>query len=151
MGFFTLAMARMVGPAGKVVAVDIEPRALAVLARRAKRAGLEARVLVRSCKRESLGLDEFRGRVDFALAFSVVHEVPDRDRLAAELSKVLTPEGRLLIVEHPGRVSAEDFQATLDAAGRQGLAVLECPGTSGRRDRSALLGRADSQDRRVHS
>ena len=35
MGFFTLAMARLAGPSGRVVAVDIQPRMLAALERRA--------------------------------------------------------------------------------------------------------------------
>lgn len=41
MGFFTLELARLVGPSGRVVAVDIQPRMLAGLRRRAARAGLE--------------------------------------------------------------------------------------------------------------
>ncbi len=40
MGFFTLPLARMVGPAGRVVAVDIQARMLDALERRARKAGL---------------------------------------------------------------------------------------------------------------
>jgi ubiquinone/menaquinone biosynthesis C-methylase UbiE len=35
MGYFTLSLARMVGPEGRVVAVGIEPKMLSMLARRA--------------------------------------------------------------------------------------------------------------------
>ena len=35
MGFFTLAVARLVGPEGRVVAVDLQPKMLASLERRA--------------------------------------------------------------------------------------------------------------------
>ena len=44
MGFFTLEIARLVGPSGRVVAVDIQPRMLSSLKRRAARAGLLERV-----------------------------------------------------------------------------------------------------------
>ena len=40
MGFFTLELARRVGPSGRVVAVDIQPRMLDRLKRRAALAGL---------------------------------------------------------------------------------------------------------------
>jgi len=37
MGFFTLEIARLVGPSGRVVAVDIQPHMLSRLKRRAAR------------------------------------------------------------------------------------------------------------------
>jgi precorrin-6B methylase 2 len=43
MEFFTLELARLVGPAGRVVAIDVQPRMLAGLARSAARAGLAER------------------------------------------------------------------------------------------------------------
>jgi len=40
MGFFTLELARLVGPSGRVVALDIQPKMLKVIAQRAERADL---------------------------------------------------------------------------------------------------------------
>ena len=40
MGFFTLELARLVGRNGKVIAVDVQPRMIAGLKRRARKAGL---------------------------------------------------------------------------------------------------------------
>ena len=40
MGFFTLEIAKLVGPSGRVVAVDVEPRMIERLKRRARKAGL---------------------------------------------------------------------------------------------------------------
>lgn len=40
MGFFTLELLRLTGPSGRVVVVEIQPRMLAVLKRRAAKAGL---------------------------------------------------------------------------------------------------------------
>ena len=40
MGFFTLELARIVGPEGRVVAVDVQPKMVEGLQKRARRAGL---------------------------------------------------------------------------------------------------------------
>jgi hypothetical protein len=44
MGFFTLELARLVGASGRVVAVDPQPRMIAGLRRRARRAELLDRI-----------------------------------------------------------------------------------------------------------
>lgn len=56
MGFFTLELARRAGAAGRVVCVDIEPRMLARLRRRAETAGLAARIETRLVAPDSLGI-----------------------------------------------------------------------------------------------
>src|SRR5512141_824472 len=76
MGFFTLELARRVGPKGRVAAVDIQPKMLAVLERRAAKAGLGERVEVRLAPADSLGVADLAGKVDFVLAFAMVHEMP---------------------------------------------------------------------------
>src|SRR5689334_1280948 len=72
MGFFTLELARLVGPSGRVVAVDIQPKMLAGLQRRAAKAGVSSRVEARQASAESLRIADLQGRVDFTLAFAVV-------------------------------------------------------------------------------
>ncbi len=139
MGFFTLPMARMVGATGKVIAVDLQPRMLQGLKRRASRAGLSERIVPRLCDSESLGLDEYKSTIDFALAFAVVHEVPDANVLFGELRRAMARDGRLLIAEPPGHVSAADFATTLAAARKNGFTVVEHPRVRGTTDRSALL------------
>ena len=47
MGFFTIPLARMIGPSGRVIAVDIQPKMLASLDRRATRAGMHDRIGIR--------------------------------------------------------------------------------------------------------
>ncbi len=56
MGFFTLELARRVGPKGRVVAVDVQPRMIAGLKRRLAQAGLLERVDARVATADSLGL-----------------------------------------------------------------------------------------------
>ena len=81
MGFFTLPMARMVGPEGKVFAVDIQEEMLQSLERRARRAGLHSRIECRRAEGDSLRIAEEAGAIDFALVFAVAHEVPSLPRL----------------------------------------------------------------------
>ncbi len=137
MGFFTLEAARRVGPRGRVVAVDLQPRMLAALRRRAARAGLAERLEVREARPESLGVDDLVGRVDVVLALLVVHEVPDAGRFFAEVRRTLAPAGKVVVVEPSGHVSADAFEATMSVAARAGL--RRGPGPRVWRSRSAVL------------
>ena len=137
MGYFTLPLAELVGPTGRVVAVDLQARMLRTLERRARRAGLADRIETRHCTAESLGLSDLAGRVDFALVFAVAHEVPDAARLMAELAAALSPQGRALLAEPSGHVSAEEYAASIAAAQATGLTVEAQPAIA--RSRAALL------------
>jgi ubiquinone/menaquinone biosynthesis C-methylase UbiE len=137
MGFFTLEAARRVGPRGRVVAVDLQPRMLAALRRRAERAGLADRIETREARPETLGVEDLRGRVDLVLALLVVHELPDAARFFAEARAALAPGGRVLVVEPRGHVSAAAFEESLALAARAGL--RRSPGPPVWRSLTALL------------
>ena len=137
MGFFTLPLARLVGATGRVVAVDVEPRMLDALRRRARKAGLLERVEIRLAQMGSLGLTDLAGQVDFALAFAVLHEMPSAVSFFTEAGRTLKPDGRLLLAEPTGHVSAPQFEAELAAAAEAGLQLEDRP--SIRRSRTALL------------
>ncbi len=137
MGFFTLELARRVGPTGKVIAVDLQPKMLEGLKRRAARAGLAERIDARVCKENSLGLEDYTGRVDFALAFAMVHEVPEPKALFKDIHRALKPAGKLLFAEPAGHVAANAFEASLRQATEAGFVVEKGP--SVRRFHTALL------------
>ncbi len=139
MGFFTLQLARMVGASGRVVAVDVQPRMLDGLKRRAAKAGLLDRVDARLAQPHSMGLADLAGTVDFALAFAVVHEMPDAGSFFAEVSQALRPGAHLLLAEPSGHVSGEQFETELTVAAQAGLEPADRP--SIRRSRVALLKR----------
>jgi len=125
MGFFSLPMAKTVGPEGKVVCVDVQPKMLDVLKRRATRAGLAERIETHVCQADSIALDGSPGRFDFALAFAVLHEVPDQDRILAELSQLLKPGARLLLAEPAGHVAPEVFEQTVTLARAHGFVLTK--------------------------
>jgi ubiquinone/menaquinone biosynthesis C-methylase UbiE len=137
MGFFTLDLARIVGPEGRVVAVDLQERMLAGLRRRAARAGLLDRIDARLAHADRLGVSNLAGQVDIALALHVVHEVPDAGGFFAQIAATLKPDGKLLFVEPRGHVSEEAFAASLAMAEQAGFRIVDRP--SIRRDPAALL------------
>ncbi len=139
MGFFTLELARQAGPGGRVIAVDLQPRMLAGLRRRAERAGLGARVETRQATSDSLGVDDLTGRVDLVFAFAVVHELPDARRFFEQVGRALAPGGRVLVAEPAGHVSSGAFEATMAAAREAGLGRSAGPRIA--RSRTAFLAR----------
>jgi ubiquinone/menaquinone biosynthesis C-methylase UbiE len=140
MGFFTLPMARMVGPSGRVVAVEIQPKMLAALERRARRADLLERIELRQAKADELGLTDLAGQVDLAVALHVVHEVPDQGSFFIQVHETLKSDGRLLIVEPKHHVSRERFAETLATAKGNGFTPETMLDRKGRR--AAVLGKA---------
>lgn len=137
MGFFTLELARRVGPTGHVFAVDVQPRMLVGLRRRSARAGLDDRIVTRLATQESLGVESLEGVVDFVLAFAMVHELPDAAHFFAEIRMVLAPGGKVLLAEPKGHVKPAEFEASLAAAARAGL--RHEPGPAIARSLTALL------------
>jgi ubiquinone/menaquinone biosynthesis C-methylase UbiE len=141
MGFFTLPLARMVGPKGRVVVVEVQQKMLRVLEKRARKAGLFDRIDTRLVESGGLGLSGLEGKIDFAAALHVVHEVPDPAAFFQEVFSAMKPGGRLLVVEPKGRVGKEAFEKTLDAARRTGFREEPQPGKA--RERSALLSKPE--------
>ena len=137
MGFFTLELARLVGPRGRVVAVDVQARMLSGLRRRARRAKLQDRIDIRQAAADGLGVADLDGRVDFALAFAMVHEVPDAAHFLAEIAAALKPGAKLLLAEPKGHVTEPQLAATLELAERAGLSLENRPPIPA--SRSALL------------
>ncbi|RLB56312.1 MAG: methyltransferase type 11 [Deltaproteobacteria bacterium] len=137
MGFFTLPLARMVGPGGRVVALEVQQKMLDKLMKRARKAGLQDRIEPRLVEGGSLGISDLAGRVDFAAALHVVHEVSDMAQFFRDVFAALKPGGKLLVVELKGHVSAVEFEKTLETEKNAGFA-LETPPIR-MPDRSALL------------
>jgi len=124
MGFFSIAMARLVGHNGRVIAVDLQQKMLDVLAKRLSLIGLAERICTHRCSADSL---EWDAPVDFVLAFYSVHEVPDARRLLSEIHRLLRPGGQFLVVEPMGHVTKADFQEMTAVAGEVGFGVLDRP------------------------
>ena len=127
MGFFSIPMAGMVGPNGRVVCVDIQEKMLHSLKKRAVKAGVAAAMAYRLCVNGSFGLEDFDQGVDFILASAVAHEVPDPARLFTETRRALKPGGRFLLCEPAGHVSKPQFEDMVAQARACGFRVVDSP------------------------
>lgn len=141
MGFFTLELARLVGPAGRVIVVDIQPRMLSGLKGRAAKAGLLDRIDARLATADSMELSDVAGAVDFTLAFAVVHEMPDTVSFFAQVAAASRTGGSVFLGEPAGHVNAGEFDTELRVAAGAGFSLVERPRV--RRSRAALLRKND--------
>jgi predicted O-methyltransferase YrrM len=137
MGFFTLPLARMVGPNGRVIAVEVQPRMLDGMRKRLAKAGLSERVDGCLAKSDAMGVADLAGTVDFTLAFAVVHELPSAERFFVEVAQASKPGASVLFVEPSGHVKASEFESELEAASQAHFAVSEGPRIQ--RSRTAVL------------
>jgi ubiquinone/menaquinone biosynthesis C-methylase UbiE len=119
MGFFTLEMARLVGPDGLVIGVDLQERMLTRLKKRAAGFGLADRIRTHRCDSANLGEHP---PIDFVLACYVAHEVPDRGSFFLQIRTLLVPDGKLLLAEPKLHVSKSEFEAIIADAVAAGLA-----------------------------
>jgi ubiquinone/menaquinone biosynthesis C-methylase UbiE len=123
-GFFSVDMAQMVGKSGRVIAVDLQEGMLQKLRDKIQGTELEERIILRKTEENRIGISE---KVDFALAFYVVHELPNQKVFFEELKSILQPKGQALIVEPPFHVSKTAFEATIRMARDAGFTPVERP------------------------
>lgn len=113
MGFFSIGMARLVGPEGQVHSVDLQQEMLDVLEKRAARRGVADNILTHRCTADSIAV---KAKVDFILAFWMVHEVPNQLALFTQLRSVANSDCKLLIAEPKIHVTANDLAKTIRIA-----------------------------------
>lgn len=95
-GSFTVRLARAVGPAGKVYAVDIEPSLVRYIGDRARREGFDQVVTVLAAPRDPKLPD---ASVDLVLVCDTWHHTGDRVRYLGRLARTLRPAGRVAVVD----------------------------------------------------
>jgi ubiquinone/menaquinone biosynthesis C-methylase UbiE len=124
-GFFSIEIAKMVGTDGKVFSADLQEGMLEKVKAKTKGTELENRVIPVKCDKNKINLTE---KVDFVLAFYMVHEVPDKASFFNELKTVLKENGKFLIVEPKlFHVSKDAFQSTVNHAEKAGFIAYTGP------------------------
>ena len=118
-----MGLARMSGPRGRTVAVDVQPEMLTLVQARAEREGLPW-VETQQCSGHSPAVD---GPFDFALMMYVAHEVEGLPSFLAELRDALAPGGVLFLAEPRILVGRRRFEASVALAREAGLVELERP------------------------
>ena len=95
-GYFTRRIARRI-PRGRVIAADIQPEMLDILARQAADEGIR-NVDTLLTSPTSLGLQP--DSIDVALMVDVYHELSHPREIAEEIGAALRPEGQLILIEY---------------------------------------------------
>lgn len=124
-GFFTVAIAKMLNGAGKVIAADMQEGMLDKIRMKIKGMELDEMIELHKCQEDTVGVKE---KVDFVLAFWMIHEVPDFENLFLELKSLLKTDGKILIAEPKFHVSKSSFSLMLDKVKSIGFEVSETPG-----------------------
>ena len=93
-GIDSLIAARMVGPSGKVIGVDMTPAMLDTARTSAAAAGL-SNVEFREAFGEALPVED--GWADVVISNGVLNLMPDKDAALREMARVLRPGGRLQV------------------------------------------------------
>jgi len=124
-GFFSIEIAKMVGKNGKVFSVDLQEGMLQKLRNKINGTSLEGIINLIKCEVDDLNMHD---KVDFILAFYMVHEVPDKDKLFHSLKNILNDKGKLLIVEPKfGHVTKPQFDITISKAEKIGFIASPGP------------------------
>lgn len=124
MGFFSIGMAKMVGETGKVISVDLQAEMLAVVHQRAGKNGVAERIQFHRAGKDSIGIS---GPVDFALAFWMVHEVPDPANFLAQVRAALKPEAHFFYAEPKVHVTRSRFEQIVALAHEAGMKTHSYP------------------------
>lgn len=110
-GGFSLAAARMVGPRGRVYAVDHHPLAVRSVRIAAGRRGLDN---IRPVLGTDLaGLPE--ESVDLGLVYDVLHDLPEPGPVLSGLHRILKPGGVLSVSDH--HLRTETLVSSITGAG----------------------------------
>ena len=133
-GFASLGLADLVGEEGLVISADIQPEMLDMVKKRAVRAGLDNRIRTHRCGLNRIGVEE---ELDFAVAFFMMHEVPDARTFLEEVYTLLKTGGRLFLAEPRIHVSRRKFEQVVEEAQSIGFIVSKRP--SVRFGRAVLL------------
>ena len=127
-GWFTVRLARRVGPSGRVYAQDIQPQMIESISRRVSREGLaNVRTVLGTADDPRLP-----GALDAVLIVGTYPEISDPVTLLRRVAASLKPSGRLGIVDFtlegggPGPPLEERIEprAVVDNAERAGLRLL---------------------------
>ena len=96
-GYYSRRIAPLVGPDGKVYAVDVQPQMVAMLEQLAARAGLENLIPVQAT---AIDPKLAPASIDLVLMVDVYHELEYPHEVLGQLVRALKPGGRLVFVEY---------------------------------------------------
>lgn len=95
-GWFTIRLARRVGPQGLVYSEDVQPEMIKAITRRVQKEGLTN---VRAVRGQNNDPRLPAGSLDAILVVDAYHEIEDRVTMLSNLARALKPQGRIGVVD----------------------------------------------------
>lgn len=123
-GYFTIPLSKMVGKKGKVIAVDVQEKMLKKLRKNIGKNRLYNNINIFQVKEENINLKE---KVNFILAFYMIHETPHIKNFLKQIKKILLPKGLFFLAEPKIHVSSKEFQQTIQMAQSIGFKPYDQP------------------------
>jgi ubiquinone/menaquinone biosynthesis C-methylase UbiE len=120
-GRYTLPIARLVGPKGKVFAVDIQPLAISTVRKKAAR---ESLTNIEAILVDSYNTGIQTSSIDLVLFVDTLHSIGDCDALFREIHRILKQDGVLFM--DPGHM--EMSRATEVVKGTGLFTITDCRG-----------------------
>ncbi|HEY9387234.1 MAG TPA: class I SAM-dependent methyltransferase [Nitrososphaeraceae archaeon] len=131
-GSYSIRAAQLVGPAGKVYAVDIHTLAISEVQKKASIRGYDnVHTILTDCNTKLPDAS-----IDVALLFYVLHDFKNPDSIITELDRVLKPMGILSVIDH--KFDNDKVVSTINHAVR-GLKLKETGVRDGKRKKSLLI------------
>jgi ubiquinone/menaquinone biosynthesis C-methylase UbiE len=96
-GYYSLQLAQMAGPTGRVLAVDIQPEMLELLRKRAAERGIQNITPILGSPHDPK-LPE--GQVDLILLVDVYHEFSHPELMLQAMRRALAPDGQIALLEY---------------------------------------------------
>jgi len=121
-GFFTVEIAKMLNGAGKVIAADVQEGMLNIIRKKIKGTPLEQTVELHQSDFERIGVVE---KVDFVLAFWMLHEVQNHEKFFDELSSIVKPGGLFLVIEPKFHVTKKELGTMVDKIKQNGFSIVD--------------------------
>jgi ubiquinone/menaquinone biosynthesis C-methylase UbiE len=121
-GHFTLPMCSLVGPNGKVFAIDLQKEMLAIVTAKSRQSNLDSQLQTIQVETGDVQLPVL---VDFGLAFWMIHEVKNQNSFMENVFRAVKPGGQFLLVEPRLHVSGEHFKLEKDLARQAGFIDLK--------------------------
>lgn len=111
-GRYALPMARLVGPEGKVFAVDIQPLAISTVREKAAR---ESLTNVEAMLVDSYATGIQGSSIDLVLLVDTLHQIGDCGALLREIHRILKPDGVLFM--DPGHMKLPRAEEIVEGTG----------------------------------
>ena len=118
-GFFSVALAKRVGYAGKVYALDVREEALEAVRARAKSFRLLNIDTIKTDLEKERGSTLKNDTVDKIVISNILFQAENKQNIIEEAHRILKPEGLTIAIEWKDKIKKEEVERMFELAGFQ--------------------------------